>query len=43
VASAGSQRNWQDGLCTREAMAERKRINAFIRECLLTLREFDGG
>ena len=41
-APKGSRRNRRDGFCTREAMAERKRINRFIRECLQTLREIDG-
>lgn len=40
-ARKGSRRNWRDGFYTREAMAERRRINGFIRECLQTLREFD--
>jgi hypothetical protein len=42
-AATGNRRNWKDGFYTRDAMAERKRINGFIRECLRTLREFDGG
>ena len=41
-AATGNRRNWKDGFYTREAMAERRRINGFIRECLRTLREFDG-
>jgi len=41
-APKGNRHNWRDGFYTREAMAERKRINGFIRECLRTLREFDG-
>jgi hypothetical protein len=41
-APKGNRHNWRDGFYSREAMAERKRINGFIRECLRTLREFDG-
>jgi hypothetical protein len=41
-APKGSRRNWRDGFYAREAMAERRRINGFIRECLKTLREIDG-
>ena len=41
-APKGSWRNWRDGFYTREAVAERRRINGFIRQCLQTLREIDG-
>lgn len=37
----GSQNARQHGFFSREAIAERRRINGFIRECLQTLREFD--
>jgi hypothetical protein len=37
----GSQNARKDGFFSREAIAERRRINGFIRECLQTLREFD--
>jgi glucans biosynthesis protein len=38
-APKGNRHNWRDGFYTREAMAERRRINGFIRACLKTLRE----
>ena len=41
-APKGSRRNWRDGFYTREMKVERMRINGFIRECLRTLKEFDG-
>jgi len=31
----------KDGFFSREAIAERRRINGFIRECLQTLRDVD--
>jgi hypothetical protein len=37
----GSRNAHKHGFFGREAIAERRRINAFIRECLQTLREFD--
>jgi glucans biosynthesis protein len=37
----GSENALKHGFFGREAIAERRRINAFIRECLQTLREFD--
>ena len=37
----GSQNARKHGFFGREAVAERRRINGFIRECLQTLREFD--
>jgi hypothetical protein len=37
----GSQNARKDGFFSREAIAERRRINGFIRQCLQTLREFD--
>ena len=40
-APKGSRRNWRDGFYTRDALAERRRINEFIRECLKTLKEID--
>jgi len=40
-APAGNRNNWRDGFHSREAIAERRRINGFIRECLRTLREID--
>ena len=40
-APKGNRNNWRDGFYMREAIAERKRINGFIRECLRTLRAFD--
>jgi len=41
-AAKGNKNNWRDGFYSREATAERRQINGFIRECLRTLREFDG-
>jgi glucans biosynthesis protein len=41
-APAGNRNNWRDGFYSREMKAERRRINGFIRQCLQTLREFDG-
>jgi len=41
-APQGNRNNWRDGFYSRAAKAERRRINGFIRECLRTLREFDG-
>lgn len=41
-APKGNRNNWRDGFYGREAMAERQRINAFIRDCLQTLREIGG-
>jgi glucans biosynthesis protein len=41
-APKGNRHNRRDGLYTREAIAERKRFNEFIRDCLRTLREIDG-
>jgi glucans biosynthesis protein len=40
-APKGNRHNWRDGFYAREAIAERKRINGFIRQCLQTLREVD--
>jgi glucans biosynthesis protein len=40
-APKGNRHNWRDGFYTREAIAGRRRINGFIRECLRTLREID--
>ncbi len=40
-APAGSQNARKDGFFSREAIAERRRINGFIRQCLQTLREVD--
>jgi hypothetical protein len=37
----GSQNARKHGFFSREAIAERRRINAFIRECLQTLRGVD--
>jgi glucans biosynthesis protein len=37
----GSQNARRHGLFSREAIAERRRINGFIRQCLQTLREID--
>jgi hypothetical protein len=37
----GSQNARKDGFFSREAIAERRRINGFIRACLQTLREVD--
>ena len=37
----GSQNARKDGFFSREALAERRRVNGFIRGCLQTLREFD--
>jgi glucans biosynthesis protein len=42
-APLGNSNNWRDGFYTREAIAERRRINGFIRVCLRTLREIDEG
>jgi len=41
-APRGNRHNWRDGFYTREAMAECKQINGFIRACLRTLRAIDG-
>jgi len=41
-AAKGNPNSWKDGFYSREMKAERRRINGFIRECLKTLREFDG-
>ena len=38
-APAGNRNNWRDGFYSRAAIAERRRINGFIRECLQTLRQ----
>ena len=38
-APKGNRHNWRDGFYSRETMAERRRINGFIRACLKTLRE----
>jgi len=37
----GSRNAWKHGVYSREQIAQRRRINAFIRTCLRTLREFD--
>jgi hypothetical protein len=37
----GSQNARRHGFFSREALAERRRINGFIRQCLQTLREVD--
>ena len=42
--SGGQARNrnaLKHGAYTREALAEHRAINAFIRECLATMREFE--
>jgi len=40
-APKGSRNARKHGFFDREAIAERRRINGFIRECLKTLREYD--
>jgi hypothetical protein len=40
-APAGNRNNWRDGFYSRAAIAERRRVNGFIRQCLQTLREID--
>jgi len=40
-APAGSQNARKDGFFSHAAIAERRRINGFIRQCLQTLREVD--
>ncbi len=40
--SGAAKGNRNNGFYTPAAMAERKRINGFISECLRTLREIDG-
>lgn len=37
----GRQNARKHGFFSRAAIAERRRINGFIRECLQTLREYD--
>lgn len=37
----GSRNAQKHGFFSREAIAERRRINGFIRDCLQTLQEFD--
>lgn len=37
----GSQNAHKHGFFSRAAIAERRRINGFIRKCLQTLREVD--
>jgi len=41
-APKGSRNALKHGAFTREALAERKAINDFIRACLRTLREIEG-
>ena len=40
-APKGNRHNWRDGFYARAAVAERRRINGLIRECLRTLGEID--
>lgn len=40
-APKGNRHNWRDGFYSREAMAERRRINGFIRACLRTLKDVE--
>jgi hypothetical protein len=42
ISAAGNRNNWRDGFYSREMKAERKWISGLIRQCLQTLREFDG-
>ncbi len=37
----GSRNAWKHGVYGREQIAQRRRINAFIRECLQTMREIE--
>ena len=41
-APKGSRNALKHGAFTREALAERRAINDFIRACLRTLREIEG-
>jgi len=41
-APQGNRNNWRDGFHGREAVAERRRVNGFIRECIRTLKEVEG-
>ena len=41
-APKGSQNARKHGFYTREAKAERKAVNDFIRSCLRTMREIEG-
>ena len=41
-APKGSRNAYKHGAFTREALAERKAINDFIRACLRTLRAIEG-
>jgi hypothetical protein len=40
-APKGSRNAQKHGFFNREAIAERRHINGFIRQCLQTLRDFD--
>jgi len=39
---AGNRNALKHGLYTREAIAECRALNAFIRDCLATMRDFQG-
>jgi hypothetical protein len=40
-AAKGNRNAHKHGLYTREAIAEQRAFNAFIRDCLATMREFE--
>jgi len=37
----GSRNAWKHGVYGREQIAQRRRINAFFRECLQTMRDIE--
>jgi glucans biosynthesis protein len=40
-APKGSRNAWKHGAYTREEIAQRQRINAFLRECVQTIRQIE--
>jgi glucans biosynthesis protein len=41
-APAGNRNAWKDGFYGRTEKARRRQVNAFIRDCLRTLKEIEG-